>query len=374
MPLYNDLRPQSDYNQKDYALIFPEMLITEKKRAIKNLLALRKGLDDDIPLKRVDKNIIIGSWNIKEFGHTTQRLPEAYFYIAEILNRFDLVAIQEIKSHLYDLNIIMNLLGDNWAYMVNDITEGSKGNSERSAYLFNKKRVQLTGVAGEIVLSEKITESSNIKQLKRTPFITGFKAGWKLFSLINLHLHPGEGSGNIEYRKKEVELLLAAIGEKLSKQHFWNENLIIVGDMNLYYGANKDDPTVQLFYDAGFKEVENLIGVDTSVSLSVNEAYDRMFLSDNNYFKIVKDENGKEIGDVFNPFNYVYKDGQKQTYKKYMKKHYGGTAKNLDDPVDLASYYKHPWRKNQLSDHFPIWIELIIDSSDDFLETKLSEF
>ena len=89
---------------------------------------------------------------------------------------------------------------------------------------------------------------------------------------------------------------------------------------------------------------------------------------------VVKDENGKETGDVFNPFNYVYKVGQEQTYKKYMKKHYGGTSKNLDDPVDLASYYKHPWRKNQLSDHFPIWIELIIDSSDDFLEAKFSEF
>ncbi len=374
MPEYNDLRPKSDYMKKDYALIFPKMLITEKRRAIKNLLALRKGLDDEISPKRTDKNIIIGSWNIKEFGHTTQRLPEAYFYIAEILNRFDLVAIQEIKSQLHDLNIIMRMLGKDWAYMVNDITEGSKGNSERSAYLFNKKRIELAGVAGEIILWEKLTENSEIKQLKRTPYITGFKASWKLFSLINLHLHPGESDDDIEYRRKEVELLLAAIEKKLSDKRFWNENLIIVGDMNLYYGTDKDDPTVRLFYDAGFKEVENLKGVDTSVSKNVTEAYDRMFLSDNNYFKIVKDETGKEIGNVFDPFKYVYKDGQEKTYKKFMKQHYGGTAKNLDNPDDLVKYYKHPWKKNQLSDHFPIWTELITDSSDDFLGAKLSEF
>jgi len=155
MPWYNDLRPLSDENKKKYALIFPDMSITEKKRTIKNLLSLRKGLDAEISTKRAEKSIILGSWNIKEFGHTTQRLPEAYFYIAEIINRFDLIAVQEVKSHLTGLNIIMRLLGKDWAYMVNDITEGSKGNSERSAYLYNKKRVELTGVAGEIVLWEK---------------------------------------------------------------------------------------------------------------------------------------------------------------------------------------------------------------------------
>ena len=36
-----------------------------------------------------------------------------------------------------------------------------------------------------------------------------------------------------------------------------------------------------------------------------------------------------------------------------------------------AKYFKHPWRKNQLSDHFPIWFELIIDSSGAFLAEKL---
>ncbi len=373
MPWYNDLRPESDYKKKDYALIFPQMTTTEKKRTINNLLALRQGLDNEISPKKADKNLIVGSWNIKEFGHTKQRLPEAYFYIAEILNRYDLVAIQEIKSHLTDLNIVMRLLGRDWAYMVNDITEGYKGNSERSAYLYNKKSVELSGVAGEIVLWEKLTENSDIKQLKRTPYITGFKAKWKSFSMINLHLHPGDDDDDIEYRKKEVELLLAAIGKKLSDKRLWNENLIIVGDMNLYYASAseaKDDPTVQLFYDNNFKEVESLKGKDTNASKT--EAYDRMFLSDNDYFKIEKDSNNIEIGNVFDPFKYVYKNGEKDIYKEFMKEQYTGTS-DLDVPEYLKKYYKHPWRKNQLSDHFPIWTELIIDSSDDFLKAKLGE-
>ena len=44
MPTYNDLRPEDDFKRKDYALVFPSMTKTEKKRTIENLLLLREGL------------------------------------------------------------------------------------------------------------------------------------------------------------------------------------------------------------------------------------------------------------------------------------------------------------------------------------------
>ena len=201
MPFYNDLRPASDYEQRDYALVFPDMIVEEKVRTITNLIRLKGGLEQRIPSRKVDKNLLIASWNIKEFGHTTQRLNEAYFYIAEIISRFDLVAIQEVKSTLKDLQIVMRILGSDWNYIINDITDGDSGNSEQSAYLFNNKRLRLSGLAGEIVLWPAITEGSEIKQLKRTPYITGFKAGWKSFTMINLHLHPGDdGSISVLYK------------------------------------------------------------------------------------------------------------------------------------------------------------------------------
>ena len=150
-----------------------------------------------------------------------------------------------------------------------------------------------------------------------------------------------------------------------------------MGDLNLYYGQDKDDDNVQLFYDSGFKETESLKGKDTNASQT--EAYDRLFFRDNNYFKLEKvkeivdgKETEKEVGGVFNPFEYVYKIGQEMTYKESMKGDYTG-SKDLNVLSNLQKYYKHPWRKNQLSDHFPIWTELIIDSSDDFLKEKLTE-
>jgi hypothetical protein len=303
MLTYNDLRPEEDYNKRDYELIFPELRkeTSVKKRIINNLLALKNGLDISIGARRAAENLIVASWNIKEFGHTTQRLPESYFYIAEIISRFDLLAIQEIKSGLEDLRIIIRLLGPDWGYLVNDITEGTAGNSERSCYIFNKTRVQLAGLAGEIVLWDDLTKDTTIKQLKRSPYITGFTAGWKTFALLNVHLHPSQSIADIAIRREEVTLLLKALAKKRSKSRLWSEDIILVGDFNFYSGANKDDPTIQLIHDAGYREVESLIGVDTNASQT--DAYDRIFLTGGENFTLGQNQQGQENGGVFNPFD-----------------------------------------------------------------------
>lgn len=372
MPNYSDLRPPEDFKERDYELVFPFMTSEEKVRTIENLLVLRAGLRTKVAAKKADQNLIIASWNIKEFGRTTQRLPEAYFYIAEILSSFDLIAIQEIKSTLHDLNILVQLLGGDWGYIINDMTEGKDGNFERSAYLFNRKRVDFGGLAGEIVLWDDLTKNSPIKQLKRTPYITGFTSGWKSFAIINVHLHPNKQEEDIQIRSEEIRLLLTAVAEKTSKGHFWNNNIILAGDFNLYRGADKDDPNIELINNMGYREVEGLIGKDTNATGS--EVFDHMFLTSNKYFTLAKDNNGVDIGDVFNPFDFVFKQGQEANYQEYMERQYTGNPDNMQKPGFFQKYFIHPWRKNQLSDHFPIWFELLTDSSDEFLQGKLASF
>jgi len=185
MPLYNDLRPDSDSLKERYPSVFVPSLSDEyRKRTAAKLIELRTALDANIVPRKTERNLLVGSWNLKELGHTTQRLPEAYFYIAEIISRLDLVVVQEVKSTLDGLYPLMQILGDDWAYIVNDITEGKKGNSERSAFIYNTKRVQFGGLAGEIVMWPEINNDLEVKQLKRTPFITGFRAGWKIFAIV----------------------------------------------------------------------------------------------------------------------------------------------------------------------------------------------
>lgn len=368
MPFYNDLRPESDFADRDFALVFPGMETAEKIRTIDGLLRLKAGLEADIRSKaprEADRTLLIASWNLKEFGHLTKRLPEAYFYIAEILSCFDLIAVQEVKSTMVDLNRIMRLLGSDWSYLVSDITDGASGNRERSCYIYNEKRVVPSGLVGEITLWPELTEGAALRQLKRTPYMTGFKAGWKRFTLVNLHLHPGDDQTDVAFRQAEVRLLLAALQKK--DPLLWTRNLILVGDMNLY--AGDDDATVALFAQAQYRECEALVGQDTNVGLS--QAYDRMFFHRTEYFRMSRDAVGQEVGGVFNLFEHVFRDEDRQDYKTKMQEHYTGTRRDLENSdADLLAYYRQTWRRNQVSDHLPIWVSLTIDDSSRFLVDK----
>jgi len=367
MPWYNDLRHESDDKINSNALVFPSMTHIEKKRTLNNLLSLRKALDLEIAQKVTDQNVIIATWNLKEFGHLTKRLPETYFYIAEIISRFDLVAVQEIKSSLDDFEILMRLLGAHWAYLIADITEGTAGNSERFAYLYDRRRIQPSGLAGEIVLWDDITLNSDIKQLKRTPYLTGFRAGWKNFAIINVHLQPKNDSTSKKKRKEEVRLLLKAVAHKIKDDRFWTNNLMVMGDTNVY---SDDNDILELFLAEGFQEVADLQGKPTNVVQS--EIYDRIFFRESEYFQ-VKDVEVGQTGSVFKFFDHVYREKDFASYKKWMKRHKGNPETLVDNDA-FRQYFKRFWRGNQMSDHYPVWIQLNIDSTDDFLAEKLGQF
>ncbi len=365
MPWYNDLRPPQDHKEKDYALVFPEMPPEDKKRCIQNLVQLRKGLGEKVPLKSADDSLLLCSWNLKEFGHLDKRLPETYFYIAEIIDKFDLVAIQEIKGGLNDLHIIMRLLGRNWGYIITDITEGRAGNSERFGYIYDKRKVEPSGLSGEIVLWEELTRNSSIQQLKRTPAITGFRAGWKNFAIVNVHLHPGNQADDREHRKVEIELLLAALEEKYRRSNLWNENILLLGDTNIYR-TNIDQ--LALFEQHQFRESQSLMDLPTNVSET--EIYDRIFMRVNSFFQL-KTQNGKEVAGVLDVFDYVFNNYQ--PYESYMSQHKEDPS-TLVTGADKLAYFDRFWKRNQLSDHNPVWIQIEADSASSFLQHKLNAY
>ena len=365
---YNDLRPKQELLPNKYALIFLEdklkMSESDKKRTLKNLIELKKGLEVSIPKKEMDTNILIASWNIKELGHLNKRLPETYMYMAEVISAFDIIAIQEIKRSLFDLDLIMRILGKHYKYVITDITDGAKGNKERFGCIYDTRRVNHSGLSGELVVSPENSSSDILRQLKRTPAITGFESGWKKFSIINVHLHPGNGTKDKKIRHQEVTYIINQLQEKIENKYLWCENLIILGDTNLY---ENNTNTLNLIKDAGFKECESLIGKPTTTSM--NEIYDRIFFNVNPYYKLKKNKNGKDNGGVFNIFDYVLKNTDVKAYHDIMKGH-KGNPDSLKTDADFDTYFHRFWKRNQLSDHLPIWVEIEADSSVDFLTSK----
>ena len=84
----------------------------EGKRTAEGLLRLKTELDKAIPPKTVDPTLLLATWNLREFGGTKSggREKEPLFYIAEIMSRFDMVAVQEVRDNLDRCDYIVTSL------------------------------------------------------------------------------------------------------------------------------------------------------------------------------------------------------------------------------------------------------------------------
>ncbi len=76
---------------------------TERNKVIDKLLSLRGRLDRLLPPKDADDRLLLATWNIRDLGKRNRRgygrrLPESHFYIAEVISRFDFVAMQQVNQ------------------------------------------------------------------------------------------------------------------------------------------------------------------------------------------------------------------------------------------------------------------------------------
>lgn len=72
-----------------------------------------------------------------------------------LFRQFDVVALQEVKRNLRALRDLMKWLGQNWAFLMNDVNLGAADNSERTAFLFDERRVKTSGLACELVVPQE---------------------------------------------------------------------------------------------------------------------------------------------------------------------------------------------------------------------------
>ena len=64
-----------------------------------------------------------------------------------LLRRFDVVAIQEIKRDTVAVRALVDeFLGPDWDLILTDVSAGSAGNTERLGFVFDRRRVKLSGL------------------------------------------------------------------------------------------------------------------------------------------------------------------------------------------------------------------------------------
>ena len=112
----------------------------------KGLLELRKAIrKSSVPRRSKTNNLLILTWNIRKFSE--KKSEKAVKYIAEIIKRFDVIAIQEVMNNLGGIEKLQKALGSNFRFIFSD----ASGNSERLVFCYYKNNVKFTGLAAEIV-------------------------------------------------------------------------------------------------------------------------------------------------------------------------------------------------------------------------------
>lgn len=146
-----------------------------------NLMKLMDNGKYKIPKREVDENILIATWNIRQFSE--KKSWRSLKYISDIVERFDIVAIQEIKSDLRGVSKLQEILPGRYRILVSDVT----GNTERFAFLYDERTVESTGLVAEIGLDiDTITHEGF--QLHRMPYCASFRAGRFDFTIVSVHI------------------------------------------------------------------------------------------------------------------------------------------------------------------------------------------
>ena len=297
--------------------------------ALKTRIAAAK-----IPPSKLDETINVAVWNIREFGKV-RRTGAAIHYIAEILGQFDLVALVELRSDLTDLGRVLPILGPSWDVVYSDWIDDAGGNKEHAAFLFDSRAVTFNGLAAEVDTprGKKETEYLATQSFWRAPYMCSFRAGNFDFIAIATHTRWGD---RIERRQAELQMLADWIDTRFENTFVEDHDLIVMGDFN-----------VPKMGDRLFKAL-------TSRGLQVPDALVNLRAGD----QVI---GGSNLG----------KDARYDQilHLPTLKKRFSNDGGTLDFFGSDASIkvlfpdrdYTREKFSFQLSDHFPLWVQIKTD-------------
>lgn len=316
------------------------------RTVVEDIARLRRRIDDSgLPNKTTDRNLIVGTWNIRGFGSffngwgenpgSPKRNLRAMALIAEIIRGMDVIAIQEVKRETDGIRFLIDrFLGPHWALILSDVSAGSSGNTERLAYLYDQRRVKPSGLAGEVVLPSS-PQGDPQDQFDRTPYIVGFESGGEKFALLSAHIKYGDvPDDRLPELQAIAEFSANEIVARSLSANSEERNLILLGDFNI--DKREDNPLFQAFVSTGLFVPEQLWDLKTT------------FGTEPKFYDQVAWFRGQN-------FNLKYSD----------------RAGAIDFASAVFQEMSPFLMSFRVSDHFPLWIEFNIDRSVDEMGATL---
>ena len=342
-----------------------------KARILDGLGRLRAQLKAEVPARTLDATLLLATWNVREFDSPAYgtRTRDAQYFIAEVVSHFDLVAVQEVRRDLTALYTLVELLGPDWRFVMTDATEGRAGNDERMVFLYDSRKVEFTGLAGEVVLPPIVTKvdgrtvTTPAGQVARTPYTVGFRCGWTTFQLATVHILWGESVEDSPPRTEEIRqvagFLAARADDPVADRASGLGTLVLLGDFNIF---RPESAGLAALGEHGWEVPKELQAIGGS-NLAGDRKYDQIAVRpDRHWFE----PTGR--AGVVDYYQSVMRAEDEAAYRPDMGDAYAATKVGVArSEAQRHTYYRSYWRTFQMSDHLPLWIEVRTDYADEYL-------
>lgn len=225
-----------------------------------------------IPPKSSDK-LLIASWNIANLG-LQNRWREHYEILAHIIEWYDLIAIQEVNYKLEGIRLLEAALPSHYNVIFSD----KGGNNERSAFVYDNRKIKLSEMVGEIGIPPKDQKFIKIKGITqkfsgfdRNPYLCSFQWNNQILVMITVHSFSGSTKKeDIERRALEAYAIGRYADLRNKSKYSFSKNIIALGDFNIPKIEKGD-----LVYEALIKR--GLILPEHSAKVYSNISNDKMF-------------------------------------------------------------------------------------------------
>jgi len=199
-----------------------------------------------------NQELKVGAWNVQVFGKTKLAKPGFKYNFEEVLNTFDLLAIQEIRDA--SGGVVSYLESINGFDSVCSERLGRSTSKEQYCVLYDNNFV---------LKDSRVFPDSNDK-FEREPFIAYFEGAGKDFIVLVVHVKPSQATAEI----KELQGVI-----DYAKRLYFDEDFILMGDLNADCS----------YYDEGLhylRDYEWYVGNDVDTTVSKNTCtYDRIISS-----------------------------------------------------------------------------------------------
>ena len=266
------------------------------------------------------ESITIASWNILNLGSETDVTERA-----EIVARYDIVALQEVEVQQGAQNLLLALSrrpGEEWAIVLSP--KVGEGNAAEY-YAFVYRSDILTHLPGP----EGVYPEMTPEDFSRPPFFATFRAGAFDFTLITAHITWGESAS---LRTAECHRL-AFVWDYVQDLDPTENDLILLGDFN------RDKPT-----HGAFAPLRNMGLVATLTNPAGYTTYSTL---------------PERVQGSW--YDHLWID------PTYTGLEFTGTSEVYYPHLDYLATADHPHLavRTEISDHCPIWASFCTDQDDD---------